>query len=442
MSDTKLSRRDFLKYSAIGAAGALVMPSSLSAATAKAKPRDVANDTINIGFIGLGQQSGHLLNGFIGMDKVKVVAGCDVYDIKRKRFENRVRKYYESKGVKCGELRLYEDYQDVIARPDIDAVVIAVPDHRHAIIAIDALNAGKDIYLEKPLTFTIYEGQQLVKAVRRNNRILQVGSQQRSDPEFIHATNLAREGALGKIKYVRAHVGEGPTPYDLPKQVVPAGLNWDKWLGPLPESIHYNERLNPSISIDPEQNETFWADWRIYKETGGGMTTDWGAHMFDIAQWGLGMDRNGPTTIIPPGYQQHKYLTYIYDNGTVVTREPYKDGEWGVQFFGDNGWVYVTRGRFECSDPKWAMPKAQKQDDMPYETRVPHMAEFIKAMRTRVDPNVPVEVGHSSCTMCTLGNIAYELGRPVHWNPIVEKFMNDPEATKLMHYDYRDGYTL
>lgn len=443
--NNNISRRDFLKVSALGAAGAIVMPSVAVAAAAPQKPRqkDLANDTINLGFIGLGQQSMHLLNGFIGMDKVKVLAGADVYDVKRQRFERRVKKYYEDKKERI-DLKLYENYQDILSRPDIDAVVIAVPDHQHAVIAIAACRAGKDVYLEKPLTFTIYEGQQVVKAVRQNNRILQVGSQQRSDPEFIHAVTLAREGALGKIHYVRAHIGAPPVPYDLPRQDVPAGLNWDKWLGPLSESIHYNERLNPSVSIDPPKNETFWADWRLYKEMGGGMTTDWGAHMFDIAQWGLGKDRSGPCEIIPPGWQQYRYLTFKYDNGVTVTTEPFKQGEWGVQFFGDKGWAYVTRGRFEASDPKWNMPAAGAgaRNDMPYETRVPHMAEFIKAVRTRVDPNVPVEVGHSTCVMCTLGNIAYHLGRPVKWNPIVEKFVDDPEASALLHYKYRDGFSL
>ncbi|HJB85232.1 MAG TPA: Gfo/Idh/MocA family oxidoreductase [Candidatus Alistipes merdigallinarum] len=443
-SKSKISRRDFLKFSAIGAAGALLAPSGLTAATTQSsKSKSSANDTINIGFIGLGQQAMHLLNGFITIDGVRVVAGCDVYDIKRARFEKRVKDYYTNKGEKKCTVDLYEDYQDVLARPDIDAVVIATPDHQHALIAIAACKAGKDVYLEKPLTLTIYEGQQLRKAVRKYNRILQVGSQQRSDAEFIHAANLCREGELGKINLIKVHVGGSPTPYTLPKQEVPAGLNWDKWLGPLSEEFYYNSDLNPIITLEPEQNEQLWGAWRWYKGMGGGLMTDWGAHMFDIAQWAMGKDGNGgPVEIIPAGYSYYDHLTYKYDNGTTVTEQEFDGAKQGVKIYGDNGWIQVCRGEFIASDPKF-MPEAQKEaSDMPYETKVGHYQTFINSIRSRIDPNVPVETGHTSCTVCNLGNIANELKRPVVWNPIVEKFMNDPEATALLHYEYRPGYSL
>ena len=279
--------------------------------------------------------------------------------------------------------------------------------------------------------------------VRKYSRILQIGSQQRSDAEFIHAANLCREGELGKIGLIKVHVGGSPTPYTLPKQEVPAGLNWDKWLGPLPETIYYNSDLNPVITIDPEQNEQLWGAWRWYQGMGGGLMTDWGAHMFDIAQWAMGKDGNGPVEIIPAGYSYYDHLTYKYDNGTTVTEQEFDGGKQGLKIYGDNGWIQVCRGEFLASDPKF-MPKAEKQQDssVPYETKVGHYQTFINSMRSRIDPNVPVEVGHSSCTVCNLGNIANELKRPVVWNPIVEKFMNDPEATKRMHYQYRDGYSL
>lgn len=442
-SSSKFSRRDFLKFSAVGAAGAVLMPSILGAApksTAKAKKGDL-NDTVTLGFIGLGQQAMYLLNGFISLPGVKVVAGADVYDIKRSRFERRVKDYYAANAQKA-EVTTYENYEDILSRPDIDAVVIATPDHYHAVIAIAACRAGKDVYLEKPLTFTIYEGQQLCKAVRENTRMLQVGSQQRSSDEFIHVANLIREGGLGKISRVKVRVGGGPKPYELPAQPVPAGLNWDKWLGPLPGNIHYNAELNPVVGEAPDDREKFWGGWRWYQGLGGGLTTDWGAHMFDVTQWALGKDRTGPVQIIPPGYSHYDHLTYIYDNGVVVTEEPFDAGKQGVKFYGDNGWIQVCRGEVIASDPEF-MPKAeQSRKDVPYETTVPHMVAFIQAVRTRVDPNVPVEVGHSTCTMCNLGNIAYELKRPLAWNPIVEKFVNDPEATKLLHYQYRDGYSL
>ena len=165
--------------------------------------------------------------------------------------------------------------------------------------------------------------------------------------------------------------------------------------------------------------------------------------MFDIAQWAMGKDGNGPVEIIPAGYSYYDHLTYKYDNGTTVTEQEFDGGKQGLKIYGDNGWIQVCRGEFLASDPKF-MPKAEKQQDssVPYETKVGHYQTFINSMRSRIDPNVPVEVGHSSCTVCNLGNIANELKRPVVWNPIVEKFMNDLEATKRMHYQYRDGYSL
>lgn len=439
-------RRDFLRVSALGAAGAMMPAGVVEAASKSTKTaKSSANSAIRLGFIGLGQQAMYLLSSFIQMDDVRVVCGCDVYDVKRDRFVKRVKDHYTAKGEKKVKVDVYEDYQDVLARPDVDAVVIAVPDHQHAIIAIAACKAGKDVYLEKPMTLTVYEGQMLVKAVRKYNRILQVGSQQRSSSEFVHATNLVREGELGKIERVMVYVGRNdinkesgsPEPCKLPHMEVPAGLNWDKWLGPLPETVYYHSDLDPIVS--PEHDEQLWGAWRWYKVCGGGLMTDWGAHMFDIAQWGLGKDLSGPCEIIPAGYGYYEHLTYKYDNGTVLTEQPLAEGP-GVRFYGENGWIEVGRGRFTASDPKFNMKV--EEDSIPYEARAGHHRVFIESIKSRIDPNVPVEVGHSSCTVCNLGNIARELGRPLVWNPVVQKFMHDEEAGKLLHYEYREGYKL
>ena len=356
--------------------------------------------------------------------------------------------HYTALGEKKVKVDVYEDYQDLLARPDIDAVVIAVPDHQHALIGIAACKAGKDIFMEKPLTLTIYEGQQLVKAVRKYNRIVQVGSMQRSSNEFIHAANVVREGELGTIRKIKAYVGRdrtnpdtpAPVPYDLPKMDVPAGLNWDKWLGPLPTSFHYNADLNPAIT--PDKNEPFWARWRFFKGCGGGNTTDWGAHMFDFVQWAVGKDRSGPVEVIPPGYSYYEHLTYKYDNGIIVSEEPCSTRGQGVEIYGDDGWIKVSRGRYEASDKRLDMTGPITDGNITYYANDKHYRAFIDAVKSRIDPNTPIEVGHSSCTFCNLGNIAMELGRPVVWNPIVEKFMHDPEATKLLHYEYHAGYSL
>ena len=435
---SKFSRLDFLRFSALGASS-LFIPRALTAAEApkKAKKGDV-NDKINIGFIGLGQQAIHLVNGFLTIPEVRVIAGCDIYDIKRDRFVERVNKYYAEKGIK-NKLDMYIKYEDLLAREDIDAVVIATPDHWHAAIAIAACKAGKDVYLEKPLTFTVYEGQRLIEAVRANNRILQVGSMQRSMAEFIHAANVVREGKLGKISTIYAYAGEGPLPYTLETTAAPAGLDWERWVGPLPAEWlnKYNHTLNPLL--DEKGKDECWGAWRWYQGLGGGFTTDWGAHMFDIAQWCLGKDGSAPTEILPPSASPYESLTYRYDNGIEMIHKNVGHGQ-SVKIYGENGWIMVKRGQFLASSPDF-MPTDVDQKAV-YETNVPHYQSFIDSIRSRRDPSVPVEVGHSSCVVCTIGNIAYELNRPLEWNPIVQKFMGDAEANSKLHYEYRKPYTL
>lgn len=437
MNNRNLSRRRFIGTSAVGLAGITILPSLSSCATKTAEN----SQTIRLGFIGMGQQAMFLLNGFINIPGVEVVAGCDVYGRKRTRFENKVNAFYEEQ-KKQVEVKTYERFTDIIERKDIDAVVIAVPDHWHALIAIAACNAGKDVYLEKPMTFTIREGQELVKTVRATNRILGIGSQQRSDPNFQHAVKMVQTGKLGKIEKVNAYVGAPPTPYDLAEESVPEDLNWDLWLGPLPGNIHFNKELNPPISINPPKDETFWGGWRWYKEMGGGFTTDWGAHMFDIAQWGLGMDRNGPVKAAPIG-DGSEFMEFEYANGVVLTSETFNEKKTkGVKFNGDAGWIEVSRGHYKASDDLLLPADSGNDDDTPYETKVPHQINFIEALRNRVDPIVPVEIGHSSCTLCTIGNIACELGRDIKWDPISQSFGNDDAATALMHYNYREPWKL
>lgn len=430
------SRRQFINSSVAGMAGIMVIPRLTSFGRSK------TDSEVTLGFIGMGQQSMFLLNGFLQIPGVKVVAGCDVYGVKRQRFEKRVKDFYTKTGKEV-KVDTYENSDDLLTRNDINAVVIAVPDHSHARIAIAACKAGKDVYLEKPMTFTIKEGQELKKAVRQYNRILAVGSQQRADPGFQHAVKLVQEGAIGKITKINAYVGAPPKPYDLPEEPVPAGLNWDKWLASLPVFYHFNHELDPPITIDPEQNEQLWGAWRWYKGMGGGFTTDWGAHMFDIAQWGLGMDRNGPVEASPIG-DGTEYMTFKYASGVVMTSEPFDQRKTkGVKFWGDKGWIEVARGYFNASDQKF-IPAQEKESDGPYETKIPHQLNFIESVRSRKDPVVPVEIGHSSATVCNLGNIACELKRTVKWDPSTETFVDDTDgkATKMLHYEYRKGWKL
>ena len=440
MSTSTISRRDFLQKSALGAAGLTLLPGIMLSGCKKSP-----NDTINLGFIGLGQQARNLLDGFIKLPGVKVLAGADVYEIKRARFEKIVKEYYTSKQETC-DVKVYNNFSDLLNRKDIDAVVIATPDHWHALIAVEACRAGKDVYLEKPLTFTVYEGQQLIKAVRRNKRILQVGSQQRSDKLFQHAVKMIQDNRLGDLEFIQTFVGAPPKPYDLPEEPIPAGLDWDRWLGPLPTSIHFNNELNPPISLDPVQNEQIWGAWRWYKEMGGGFTTDWGAHMFDIIQWALRKDGSGPVKVIPPGIGDAENLTYIYDNGVPVIEKQFAEAwDKGIVFHGKNGsWLRVQRGLYLASDDSLLPPKENEEvkKDEAYETGSAHHVAFIDAIRSRKDPNAPVEVGHSTCTMCLIGNIAYDLNQALDWDPAVQQFVNNDAANSKLTYQYREGYKI
>ena len=435
----EFSRRNFLGTTAAGLTGITFFPFLNSCTSQSAK-----KDLIRLGVIGMGRQAMFLINGFIQIPGVRIVAGCDVYGRKRTRFENRVKAFYTKNKVEVN-VRTYEKYQDLIAQEDIDAVVIATPDHVHAIIAIAACKAGKDVYLEKPMTFTIKEGQELRRVVRETGQVLAIGSQQRSDPNFQHTVKMVQSGRLGNIKKVNAYIGVPPKPYDLPEEEIPEDLNWDLWLGPLPDDIHYNKELNPPISLDPVEHEKFWGGWRWYKGIGGGFTTDWGAHMFDIAQWALEMDESGPVEISPIG-DGTEFMKFKYANGVELTSEPFNEKlTKGVKFTGDKGWIEVSRAHYLASDDSLLPPKSeQADDDAPYETKIPHQINFIESVKERKDPVVPVEIGHRTCTLCTLGNIACDLGRTLKWDPATETFLDDKDgaATAQLHYKYREGWTL
>lgn len=476
--DTKkgVSRREFLGLSAFGLASLTILPS-----WAMDGVRIAPSDRVVLGFIGLGQQALSDFEGFAACPGVQVAACCDVDSMKTERFKRRISAWQAAKDMtqRCDK---YEFYEDMLNRKDIDAIEVATPDHWHALATIHACQAGKDVYCQKPLAYTITEGLAMVDAVRGNKRVLQVGSQQRSSKEFQKAIELVQKGAIGHIEKIYARVGEPPKPLSLAEQTVPSNLNFNQWMGPLNDpKVHYHPDLCPPISLDPEQNEQLWGAWRWYQETGNGFTADWGAHMFDIAQAAIGMDGSGPVEFIPKGYNGTPYMTMKYANGIQLIEQPYlddNDGAQGIKFIGDKGWIEVARGYLSCSDPSlvpaelagkrpmspeeakkyWEdyMKKKAEEDKKNkkegkkggmagnYETNAPHMQDFIDCVRSRENPIAPVEVGCSTNTLCCLANIATELKRPVRWNPATLSFANDKEAAahRLYWYQYRNPYTL
>jgi predicted dehydrogenase len=460
-----LNRREFLGLSALGLTGLTILPSYVMNGI-----RIAPSDRIVLGVIGLGQQALNDFNGFKQVAGIQIAAGCDVDSMKQKRFKKVIEAWQSSLGL-APRCDTYEQYEQLLARTDIDAVEVVVPDHWHAFMTIHACMAGKDVYCQKPMSFTIKEAQKMVRAVRDNNRILQVGCQQRSSPEFIKAIELVQTGKIGHIEKIYARVGAPPKPLDLPEMPVPGNLNWNLWMGPLNDSkIHYHPDLCPPISLEPEEKEKLWGAWRWYRETGNGFTADWGAHHFDISQAAIGMDGSGPCEIIPKGYNGQQYLTYKYLNGIVLTEQPaledMPDAQ-AIKFFGTNGWIEVARGYLGCSDSRLVpkevagtrprnLTEAERAEQFKrmqesiakgggaFETAPQHMQHFADAVRSRKDPNAPVEVGASTAILCCLGNIATELGRPVKWNPATQNFIDDKEAAnhRLTAYEYRNPYRL
>jgi len=442
-----------MSFSALGLASLTILPSWVVPVQSgkpdgKTVGKKIApSDRIVMGFVGLGQQGRSDFRSFTACPGVQVAACCDVDSIKRERFRRDVTSWQKetSQNERCD---MYEFYEDMLERKDIDAIEIATPDHWHALVAINSLDAGKDVYLQKPLAYTITEGLAVQTAVRRNGRILQMGSQQRSSAEFQQAIKLVREGALGHIDKVYVRVGDAPKPLDLPEMPVPANLNFNQWLGPLNDpKIHYHPDLCPPVSLDPPQDEKLWGAWRWYSETGNGYPADWGAHMYDIAQAALGMDGLGPVEFIPQGYNGTEYATMKYANGILMYDHPYREDQpdaKGIQFIGDKGWLKVARGYIEASDKKILKTEKQEIKEGQYEVSSPHMQNFIDAIRNHVDPIAPVECGTSTNTLCCMFNIARELGRPVHWNPVTLSFEGDKEAAhhRLYYYEYRRPYSL
>ena len=437
-----MSRRRFLTTAATGLAGFWILPSFTIGGV-----RVAPSDRVVMGFVGVGQQGCSDFRSFSSCPGVQVAACCDVDSIKRERFRRYVTAWQKEQGV-AERCDTYEEYERMLERKDIDAIAIATPDHWHALVAIHSLQAGKDVFLQKPLAFTITEGLAVQRAVRANNRILQMGSQQRSSAEFQQAIAIVRSGGIGDIKEIHARVGDPPTPLNLPEMPVPANLNFNLWMGPLNDpKIHYHPDLCPPVSLAPEVNEQLWGAWRWYEETGNGYPADWGAHMYDIAQAAIGMDGLGPVEYIPKGYNGAEWATMKYANGIIMQERPYIEDNpeaRGIKFVGDKGWLRVGRGYIECSDKNLLKKKEEKIEKGQYEVSSPHMQNFIDAIRSHTDPNSPVEYGCSTNTLCCLFNIARELKRPVHWNPATLSFEGDKEAAahRLYYYDYRRPYTL
>jgi predicted dehydrogenase len=383
-----------------------------------------ASDKITIGFIGVGKQGRGHFNALLNNNSVEIVAASDVVKERLDAAIQAADKKYAAR-VKAGTFngtKAYPDFRDLLKHPGLDAVLIATPDHWHAIPCVLAARAGKHIYCEKPLTRTIGEGRRVVAAVAEHKVIFQTGSQQRSEHGgvFRRAVELVRNGRAGKIKTIRVGVGDPAVPCDLPEQAAPEGADWNLWLGPAQER-GYNEVLCP------KGVHQHFPLWRKYREFANGGLADMGAHHFDIAQWALDMDHTGPVRIEPPASPPTTGLRFVYAKGIEMIH----GGPSGCTFEGTAGTIHVDRD-FVKSTPEAIAREPLGDGSKRVYHATNHKRNWIECIRNRKETICPAEVGHRTATICLLANIGYWLRRPLDWDPVKECSANDAEANALL----------
>jgi predicted dehydrogenase len=434
------SRRRFLKTSAWIAAGAALPDWFLEAPGAYAAPaRPLSpNDRPGIALIGCGGMGRG--DGRNAANYGNVLAVCDVDE---KQLEQAAKMFPGARKLK--------DFRNVMDLEDVHVVVNATPDHWHTLINIAAMRTNKDVYSEKPLTLTIAEGQKLVQVGKETGRILQTGSQQRSDARFRLACELVRNGRLGKLKQIITSLPAGRHGGPFPNAPVPPELDWDLWLGQAPKVPYVKERCHSSFR--------YWYDYS------GGTLTDWGAHHNDIALWALGLEHNGPVTIqgralvqpVPGGYtaaSQYR-VEYTYANGvthtcqTIAREDPsgrptgqMAPGELpnGVKFDGSEGWIFVSRSKIEANRPESISDPLPSNAERLYVSNN-HMENFFDCVRSRQKPICDAETGHRSVSVCHLGVIAIRLGRKLKWDPANERFVGDKEADQWLAREMRKPWS-
>ena len=433
-----VDRRRFLKTAAsIGAASSL--PNwFIEECVANPQFRAVksANDRPSVALIGCGGRGRGVGNEAAQFGNI--VAICDVDDahltIARKQWPN---------------AKAFRDFRDVVALQDLDIVLCGTVDHWHTLVSTAAMRAGKDVYCEKPLTLTVEEGKHLVEEARKTGRILQTGSQQRSDARFRLACELVRNGRIGKLEHVDVFLPAGRREGPFESSTPPQSLDWDMWQGPTPDSDYVRERTHVTF--------------RYWWEYSGGTMTDWGAHHNDIALWGMGLERSGPVSVkgkqlvemIPGGFSTASQydVRYAYANGVTHRCQSTTANAWhgrvldpngqqhGVKFLGTDGWIWVTRGAIEASEPEILVePLGSGARRLPVSDN--HMGNFFASVASRQQPICDAEIGHRSASVCHLGVIAMRLGRELEFDPLSETFLGDAQANEWLSREMRKPWSL
>ena len=393
---------------------------------------DAPSKKITIGFIGTGDHgTGWNLRRYMQMDDARVLVVCDVDGQRMQHAKEIVDEQYRNH-----DCAMTKDFREIIARPDIDAVMISTPDHWHTLISVLAARAGKDVQCEKP-TLTIAEGKLLIDTIRQYGRVFQTSTEDRSVPVYHRMAELVRNGRIGRLQRIEVILPKQPTvPGDPTPQPVPPQLDYALWLGPAPEAPYTKDRCH--------------FNFRWIQDYSGGIITDWGAHLFDTAQWGNDTERTGPIEIEGKGnfwegglYNTVKDydVTYRYANGVVMTCTP---GNPSIKFIGTDGWVGNRGwlGKLEASSPEILNAKIGPNELHLYTNPAGEHRDFLDCVRSRKDPYFPVDIGHRVSSLCHLANISLRLGRKLRWDPVAERFPDDTQANTYLSRPLRAPWTL
>jgi predicted dehydrogenase len=452
---TAVSRRRVLKAGLAGAAAVgfpMIVPSTVFGQYAPSK-------RINVGAIGAGRISRvHDMPGILKYDQARIIAVCDLDAHRLVEGKQLVNDYYSQKtGKRYEGVTGYDNYHELLANKDIDAVVISAPDHWHALLGVAAVQAGKDVYLQKPTSLTISEGRVLSTAVRASGRILQIGSQQRSSVQFRYAAELVRNGRIGDLQRVEVGLPEDPPGGDPTPQPVPDGFNYDMWLGETAYVPYTLDRVHPLHGYGRP-------GWMRVRQFDSGMITNWGAHHIDSAHWGMNTEYTGPSEVWVDHVEFPK--SGLWDvHGAFGTEASYANGVRmsigndypnGIKYYGSKGWIFVSRGNeavtesdpvaklkdataLAASDPKVIQSVIGPNEIHLYESTDQH-GNWLDCIITRRPPVSPVEMGHRACSTCLIHDIAMVLKRKVYWDPVLERFKNDDEANALLSRPQRAPY--
>jgi len=457
---TSTTRRAFIASAGKGLAATAALTGFPAIVPASVFGAPAPSNRINVGAIGTGRISrAHDLPGILQHPIARIMAACDL-DSRRvadaKTFINDF--YAKGTGTPYDGVTTYTNYHELLANKDVDAVVISTPDHWHALIAVHAVQAGKDVYLQKPASLTIAEGRALSNAVHRSGRIFQIGSQQRSTVQFRYAAELVRNGRIGRLETVEVGLPGDPSGDIEVEMPVPRTLNYEMWLGSTPYVFYTEKRVHPQAGYDRP-------GWLRCEQFGAGMITGWGAHHIDSAHWGMDTEYTGPIEISGTAEFPKRGLWDVH--GPFRTEGVYANGVRmivsgdftnGIKFIGTDGWIFVSRGNETVtgSDPVAKLadatalsasnPAIVKSVIGPSEIHLPeskeHHLNWLEAIKSRQQPIAPVEIAHRACTTCLLHHMAMKLGRKLFWDPIKERFKNDDEANAMLARPMRAPYIL